>query len=82
MAVCAVTWRPVQRGSARDVLRAGVVIVLSAAGFLALDWRLALAFLVVFPIHGLSLRVYLPRAARLYAEERRLAAERGRVVLE
>jgi ATP-binding cassette subfamily C protein len=65
-----------------DVLRAGVVIVLSAAGFLALDWRLALAFLVVFPIYGVSLRVYLPRAARLYAEERRLAAERGRVVLE
>ncbi len=65
-----------------DVLRAGVVIVLSAAGFLALDWRLALAFLVVFPIYGFSLRVYLPRAARLYAEERRLAAERGRVVLE
>jgi ATP-binding cassette subfamily C protein len=51
-------------------------------GFLALDWRLALAFLVVFPIYGFSLRVYLPRAARLYAEERRLAAERGRVVLE
>ncbi|MEV4315661.1 ABC transporter ATP-binding protein [Actinocrispum sp. NPDC049592] len=65
-----------------DVLRAGVVIVLSAAGFLALDWRLALAFLVVFPIYGFSLRVYLPRSARLYAEERRLAAERGRVVLE
>jgi ATP-binding cassette subfamily C protein len=65
-----------------DVLRAGVVIVLSAAGFLALDWRLALAFLVVFPVYGFSLRVYLPRAARLYAEERRLAAERGRVMLE
>jgi ATP-binding cassette, subfamily C, bacterial len=65
-----------------DVLRAGVVIVLSAAGFLALDWRLALAFLVVFPIYSFSLRIYLPRAARLYAGERRLAAERGRVVLE
>jgi ATP-binding cassette subfamily C protein len=65
-----------------EVLSAGVTIVLSAAGFVTLDWRLALAFLVVFPIYGLSLGVYLPRAARLYAAERRLAAERGRVMLE
>ncbi|MCA2218285.1 ABC transporter ATP-binding protein [Jidongwangia harbinensis] len=65
-----------------EVLRAGVAIVLSTAGFLTLDWRLALAFAVVFPIYGLSLWVYLPRAARLYAAERRLAAERGRVLLE
>lgn len=65
-----------------EVLSAAVTIVLSAAGFAALDWRLAFAFLVVFPIYGLSLRVYLPRAARLYAAERRLAAERGRVLLE
>ena len=65
-----------------EVLSAGVTIVLSAAGFLTLDWRLALAFLVVFPIYGLSLAGYLPRAARLYATERRMAAERGRVMLE
>src|SRR6185369_15932582 len=47
-----------------------------------LDWRLALAFLVVVPVYGVSLRIYLPKAARLYATERRLAAERGRVLLE
>ncbi|WP_305783430.1 ABC transporter ATP-binding protein [Symbioplanes lichenis] len=64
-----------------EVLRAAVTVVLSAAGFLALDWRLALAFLVVFPVYAVSLRAYLPRAARLYAGERRLAAERGRVLL-
>ncbi|GAA2525959.1 ABC transporter ATP-binding protein [Winogradskya humida] len=65
-----------------QVLSAGVTVVLSAVGFLALDWRLALAFVVVFPIYGFSLRAYLPRAARLYATERGLAAERGRVMLE
>ncbi|MFY1619740.1 ABC transporter ATP-binding protein [Micromonospora sp. WMMD736] len=65
-----------------EVLRALITVLLSAAGFLALDWRLALAFLVVFPIYALSLRAYLPRAALLYAQERSLAAERGRVLLE
>ncbi|WP_306205891.1 ABC transporter ATP-binding protein [Actinoplanes sp. RD1] len=65
-----------------DVLRAGVTVALSAAGFATLDWRLALAFLVVFPVYAIGLRAYLPRAARLYAAERRLAAERGRVLLE
>ncbi|PRY30562.1 ABC transporter ATP-binding protein [Pseudosporangium ferrugineum] len=65
-----------------EVLRALVTVVVSTAGFLALDRRLALAFLTVFPVYALSLRAYLPRAARLYATERRLAAERGRILLE
>ncbi|MCZ7373412.1 ABC transporter ATP-binding protein [Micromonospora sp. WMMC250] len=65
-----------------EVLRALVTVMLSVAGFLTLDWRLALAFLMVFPVYALSLRAYLPRAAVLYAQERSLAAERGRVLLE
>ncbi|MDG4809385.1 ABC transporter ATP-binding protein [Micromonospora sp. WMMD1120] len=65
-----------------EVLRALVTVMLSAAGFLTLDWRLALAFVVVFPIYALSLRAYLPRAALLWTQERSLAAERGRVLLE
>ncbi|MEW2428709.1 ABC transporter ATP-binding protein [Micromonospora sp. NPDC047644] len=65
-----------------EVMRALVTVMLSTVGFLTLDWRLALAFLVVFPIYALSLGVYLPRAALLWAQERSLAAERGRVLLE
>ncbi|WP_337060475.1 ABC transporter ATP-binding protein [Kineococcus sp. G2] len=64
------------------VLTSLVTVVLAAAGFAALDWRLALAFCTVFPVYALALRSYLPRAAPLYARERAVAAERSRVVLE
>ncbi|WP_432482464.1 ABC transporter ATP-binding protein [Kineococcus esterisolvens] len=67
---------------AATVLTSLVTVVLAAAGFAALDWRLALAFCTVFPIYALALRSYLPRAAPLYARERAVAAERSRVVLE
>jgi ATP-binding cassette subfamily C protein len=64
------------------VFSAATTVVVSTAGFATLDWRLALAFTVVFPIYWLSLRAYLPRAGPLYARERRSAAERARVMLE
>jgi ATP-binding cassette, subfamily C, bacterial len=67
---------------AADAFIAATTVVVSAAGFAALDWRLALAFAIVFPVYWLSLRGYLPRAGPLYARERRLAAERSRVLLE
>ncbi|MDP9798999.1 ATP-binding cassette subfamily C protein [Catenuloplanes nepalensis] len=65
-----------------QVLIAMITVVVAAPGFLTLDWRLTLAFAAVFPVYAVSLRLYLPRAARLYARERALAAERGRVLLE
>jgi ATP-binding cassette, subfamily C, bacterial len=65
-----------------EVCTATVTVVVAAAGFATLDWRLTLAFTVVFPIYALSLWRYLPRAGPRYAEERRAAAERGRVMLE
>jgi ABC-type multidrug transport system fused ATPase/permease subunit len=49
--------------------------VLSAAGFVSLDWRLGLAFAVVFPVYAVSLRLYLPRAGPRYAGERRLVRD-------
>jgi len=67
---------------AAEVCTATVTVVVAAAGFATLDWRLTLAFTVVFPIYVLSLWRYLPRAGSRYAEERRAAAERGRVMLE
>ena len=64
------------------VLTSAVTVVLSAVGFATLDWRLAVAFCVVFPVYALSLRDYLPRSGPLYARERAVAADRSRVVLE
>jgi ATP-binding cassette subfamily C protein len=65
-----------------ELLAAATTVVLSAAGFVSLDWRLGLAFAVVFPVYAVSLRLYLPKAGPRYAAERRAAAERGRVLLE
>ncbi|HWO64189.1 MAG TPA: ABC transporter ATP-binding protein [Umezawaea sp.] len=67
---------------AATVFSAATTIVVSAAGFASVDWRLALAFTVVFPVYWFSLRAYLPKAGPLYAAERRAAADRGQVVLE
>ncbi|MFD2421192.1 ABC transporter ATP-binding protein [Amycolatopsis pigmentata] len=67
---------------AAEVCAAAVTVLVSAAGFAALDWRFALAFTAVFPIYWLSLAIYLPKAGPRYAAERRAAAERGQVMLE
>ncbi len=58
-----------------------VTVVVAAIGFVSLDWRLALAFAAVLPVHLLGLRWYLPRSGPMYAAERRLSAERSRVLL-
>lgn len=59
-----------------------ITVVWSITGFAVLDWRLALAFLAVVPVYAVALRWYLPRAAPLYARERRLAAVRSGVMLQ
>ena len=64
------------------VLTSALTVLLSAVGFVSLDWRLALAFCVVFPVYALSLRGYLPKAGPLYATERAVAAQRSTVVLQ
>ncbi|MFI1415231.1 ABC transporter ATP-binding protein [Streptomyces sp. NPDC020707] len=65
-----------------EVVTATGTIAVSLAAFASLDWRLALAFLTVVPVYVVGLHAHLPRAARRYAQERAVAAERGRVVLE
>nr|WP_246315595.1 ABC transporter ATP-binding protein [Kineococcus aurantiacus] len=67
---------------AANVLTSVVTVALSAVGFLSLDWRLALAFCAVFPVHVASLRWYLPKAGPLYATERAVAAQRSQVFLQ
>jgi ATP-binding cassette subfamily C protein len=46
------------------------VVVVSAAGMTAVDWRLGLVGLIAIPMYYLTLRWYLPRSGPLYAQER------------
>ncbi len=64
------------------VITSLVTVLFAIAGFVSLDWRLAVAFLAVLPVYGLGLRYYLPRSGPLYAAERSRASERSRVLLE
>ncbi|GAA2015679.1 ABC transporter ATP-binding protein [Nakamurella flavida] len=64
------------------VFTSAITVLWSATGFAVLDWRLALAFLTVLPVYAVGLRWYLPRAAPIYARERRLAADRSGVILQ
>ncbi|QOC92010.1 ABC transporter ATP-binding protein [Micromonospora craniellae] len=66
---------------AAGIFTALVTVVITFAGFATLDWRIALAFLIVFPVHVLSLRRFVPRAKRLYAAEREAAAVRTQSLL-
>ncbi|MDG4798028.1 ABC transporter ATP-binding protein [Micromonospora sp. WMMD1082] len=66
---------------AAGVFAALVTVVITFAGFATLDWRIAAAFLVVFPVYAVSLRRFVPRAKRLYAAEREAAAVRTQSLL-
>ncbi|MFV2101052.1 ABC transporter ATP-binding protein [Micromonospora sp. LOL_024] len=66
---------------AAGVFTALVTVVITFAGFATLDWRIAAAFLIVFPVHVMSLRRFVPRAKRLYAAEREASAVRTQSLL-
>ena len=66
---------------AAGVFTSLVTVVLTFVGFATLDWRLALAFLLVFPVHAFGLRRFLPAAGPLYAKERVAAGERTQQVM-
>ncbi|GAB3137507.1 ABC transporter ATP-binding protein [Micromonospora sonneratiae] len=66
---------------AAEVFTALVTVVITFAGFATLDWRIALAFLVVFPVYAVSLRRFLPQAHHRYAAERRAVAIRTQSLL-
>ncbi len=66
---------------ASQVLIALVTVLVTAAGFASLDWRLAVAFCAVFPVYAVALRVFLPAASTRYGAERVAAAGRTQTVL-
>ena len=66
---------------ASGVFTSLVTVVLTVVGFATLDWRLALAFLLVFPVHAFGLRRFLPAAGPLYAKERAAAGQRTQQVM-
>ncbi|WP_407554456.1 ABC transporter ATP-binding protein [Streptomyces sp. Pv4-95] len=47
-----------------------LTIVLTLVGLAVLDWRFLLAVLVAVPVHILTVRWYIPRAATVYATHR------------
>ncbi|MFF7177668.1 ABC transporter transmembrane domain-containing protein [Streptomyces sp. NPDC008121] len=47
-----------------------LTIVLTLAGLTVLDWRFLPAVLLAVPIHILTVRWYIPRASKIYAEHR------------
>lgn len=58
-----------------------VTVAVTAVGLLSLDWRLALAFAAVFPVHWVGIRFVLPVLTPRFAAERRSAAVRTQEVL-
>lgn len=53
-----------------QLVAALMLVVVSVAAMVGIDWRLGLAGLVALPMYALALRWYLPRSAPLYAAER------------
>ncbi|MGO2037971.1 MAG: ABC transporter ATP-binding protein [Brevibacterium sp.] len=52
------------------VVESLLVVIVSAVGLAAIDWRLGLTGLVAVPMYWLTLRWYLPRSEPIYKEER------------
>lgn len=63
------------------VASAAFMIAATLVGLGALDWRFAVALLVVIPIQALAVRSYLATAPEVYARERAAMADRAEVVL-
>ncbi|MEV0849984.1 ABC transporter ATP-binding protein [Streptomyces sp. NPDC049954] len=63
------------------IVSSAVTVALTAAGALALDWRLGLAIVAVAPLFAGGLRWYLPRSEPLYREERIAQGERAEALL-
>ncbi|AOP52458.1 ABC transporter ATP-binding protein [Brevibacterium aurantiacum] len=52
------------------VVESLLIVIVSAVGLAAIDWRLGIVGLVALPMYWLTLRWYLPRSEPLYKEER------------
>lgn len=63
------------------VASAAFMIAATFVGLGALDWRFALALLLILPIQVFAVRRYLATAPEVYARERAAMADRAEVVL-
>lgn len=52
------------------VVESLLVVIVSAAGLAAIDWRLGIVGLAALPMYWLTLRWYLPRSEPIYKQER------------
>lgn len=64
-----------------NLVAALLLVLLSVATMLGIDWRLGLAGMAALPMYALALRWYLPRSAPLYAAERVAMGERSQALI-
>ncbi|NGP04907.1 ABC transporter ATP-binding protein [Rhodococcus sp. 14C212] len=64
-----------------QLVAALMLVAVSVAAMVGIDWRLGLAGLVALPMYALALRWYLPRSAPLYAAERVAMGERSQALV-
>ncbi|MGW5877565.1 ABC transporter ATP-binding protein [Nocardiopsis terrae] len=64
-----------------EVVTALAVVVLTAGGMTALDWRLGLAGLAAVPFYVWAVRWYMPRSGPYYARERIAMGERSHALM-
>lgn len=72
----------VAQGALGRLLTAAVTILVTLIGLAGLDLRFALAALVAVPVQAITVRWYLRRSGRIYAEGRRAAGRRAATLLE
>src|SRR5699024_6582535 len=63
------------------ITSAAFMVAATFVGLGALDWRFALALLLILPIQIFAVRRYLATAPEVYARERAAMADRAEVVL-
>lgn len=64
-----------------NLVSAVLLVVLSLAAMIGIDWRLGLAGAVALPMYGLALRWYLPRSGPIFAAERVAMGERSQALI-
>lgn len=64
-----------------SLVTAALLVVLSLAAMLGLDWRLGVAGAVALPMYALALRWYLPRSGPVFAAERVAMGERAQALV-
>lgn len=63
------------------LISALLLVVLSMAAMVGIDWRLGLAGMVALPMYALALKWYLPRSGPLYADERVAMGRRSQALV-